>query len=178
MLEVGVLLCYNSLPSLPSLPASSSSSLAFILQHLPSDYLILVLLKCGWGQRETQNKGVRWWSPVGQTVCASRINSLPHTSTANGVRRLCLPTLHLSISVKNDLPATLLQKVFCFSIYSFSYHLHATNEIYRFKLVRLHRPYWVVYKLVSETKRNETSLMDILLWIFLASHVVIIYETI
>ena len=55
VLGVGVLLCYNSLPSLPS----STSSLAFLLQHLPWNYLICVPLKCGWRQRAAHNKNER-----------------------------------------------------------------------------------------------------------------------
>ena len=74
-LESGVLLCYNSLPNLPS----SSSSLAFILQHLPWNYLICVSLKCGCKQRVVHNKNERWWNPVGHTVWDISINSLPHT---------------------------------------------------------------------------------------------------
>jgi len=76
VLVVGVLLCYNSLQSLPS----PTSCLAFILQHLPRNYLICLSLKCGWRRREADNKNERWWNSVGHTVWGISINMLPHTS--------------------------------------------------------------------------------------------------
>jgi hypothetical protein len=111
-------LCYNSLPSLPSLP-SSSFFLAFILQHLPSDYLIFVLLKCGWRQREAQNENERWWKPIERTVWGSRIKQPSSRGYRAGSATTCrhqdvypprIPTLHFPISCKRVVPTTRRRK--------------------------------------------------------------------